>query len=130
MTNISNQELFDKVATHLLTQNERSGGGEFLRCAYKGENGLSCAVGCLIDDQVYDPKIENMKADRSDVVKAVERSLNRVLNTENMGLLLDLQGIHDRTLPEQWPTLLKCLAKNWELSPAVLDTLAPSSTCS
>src|SRR5690349_11599184 len=46
------QEIFDKVARHLLTQKEQS--RDSFSCAYRGvnQNGkiLSCAVGCLIPD--------------------------------------------------------------------------------
>ncbi len=44
---MTKQEIFDKVATHLLTQNEKalnSVGG----CVYRTDKGLKCAVGCLI----------------------------------------------------------------------------------
>ena len=46
---MNRQEVFDKVAIHLLTQNAKalnSGG----LCVYKTPNGLRCAVGCLIPD--------------------------------------------------------------------------------
>ena len=56
----SAQEVFDQVATHLLTQNKRS---LFVRqigtdtvmtasCRYKADN-LRCAAGCLISDEEY-----------------------------------------------------------------------------
>ena len=50
------QAVFDKVVKHLLTQKRRS---ESKRgCAYRGEDGAMCAVGCLISDKAYDPEIE------------------------------------------------------------------------
>lgn len=50
---MTNQEIFDTVATHLLRQNARSMGprtdprfGTLSRgCAYRGDGGLRCAIG-------------------------------------------------------------------------------------
>jgi len=55
------QEIFDKVINHLLQQ-----GGPALNynydddpvCRYRSNNGLKCAVGCLIPDDQYDPIME------------------------------------------------------------------------
>jgi len=57
------QEIFDKVINHLLQQ-----GGPALnynydddhKCRYRSNNGLKCAVGCLIPDDQYDPLMEGM----------------------------------------------------------------------
>lgn len=53
------QEIFEKVSRHLLTQNKRSmlvvpGDSTDHGCAYRGQDGLRCAVGCLITDEVYE----------------------------------------------------------------------------
>jgi hypothetical protein len=40
------QEVFDQVATHLLTQRQRSTTKG--NCAYRGDDGLKCAAGCLL----------------------------------------------------------------------------------
>ena len=44
----STQEVFDFVAIHLLTQNEKSGDDQV--CYYRSPTGLKCAAGCLIAD--------------------------------------------------------------------------------
>lgn len=61
------QEIFDTVINHLLQQ-----GGPALNynyddealddpvCRYRSNNGLKCAVGCLIPDDQYDPLMEGM----------------------------------------------------------------------
>lgn len=62
---LTRREVFDKVKTHLLAQNAKAErtkpewNGE-MACAYRGVNGLSCAVGCLIADDKYDPAIEGI----------------------------------------------------------------------
>ncbi len=52
------QAVFNTVAKHLLTQGRQamdSGG----HCVYRGKDGLRCAIGALIPDEVYDPVIED-----------------------------------------------------------------------
>lgn len=51
---MNHQEVFTKVATHLLKQGRRALFAEkngFRSCAYRGDNGTKCAVGCLIKDE-------------------------------------------------------------------------------
>ena len=48
------QEVFDRVASHLLTQSARSLLPDGSGCAYRGANGRMCAVGCLIADYEYE----------------------------------------------------------------------------
>jgi hypothetical protein len=55
------QEIFDKVKAHLLEQGCRSvdppvHGAAW--CKYRGPRGLKCAIGALIPDEVYDPRME------------------------------------------------------------------------
>jgi len=47
------QETFDKVARHLLTQQAKAEQPDG-NCAYRGEHGRKCAVGCLISDEEYE----------------------------------------------------------------------------
>jgi hypothetical protein len=61
--NVANdQEAFDDVVRHLAAMTTgRSGvldfSGDF-ECRYRDDHGRRCAVGALIDDNVYTPKIE------------------------------------------------------------------------
>lgn len=50
------QEEFDAVVAHLYKQGKKAMSGK--GCAYRGENGTMCAVGCRIPDEMYDPKME------------------------------------------------------------------------
>ena len=47
------QQIFNKVATHLLKQNKRSIDKGTDVCLYRGPNGTKCAVGVLIPDSLY-----------------------------------------------------------------------------
>jgi hypothetical protein len=51
------QEEFDAVVEHLFKQGRRSMNGR--HCAYRGEEGTSCAVGCRIPDDYYDSVIDH-----------------------------------------------------------------------
>ncbi len=53
---MNNQEIYDKVSKHLLTQNKKSKLDG--KCSYRGDNHTSCAIGCLIPYDLYDSQME------------------------------------------------------------------------
>lgn len=55
---LSNQEVFDRVASHLIKQNKKSRESSIGPCVYRTPQGLSCAVGCLISEEDYDNRVE------------------------------------------------------------------------
>lgn len=111
------QEIFDKIAIHLLTQNERSA----LRngaCCYRVENGNSCAVGCLISDDVYErvgKNIEGMGVTQAPVLEALKDSIGFNLNQGQIQMLSDLQECHDWCKPDEWKEVLKNIAGDYGL---------------
>lgn len=50
---------FDIVKKHLLTQNKQSVEEFSGKCRYRGGEGLKCAIGCLIPDDMYKPEFED-----------------------------------------------------------------------
>lgn len=66
------QELYNRMFLHLLAQNERA--INIHGCAYRGEENLQCAVGCLIKDEYYDESLEGKSPFRG-VLDAVLKSL-------------------------------------------------------
>ena len=53
----------DKIEQHLIQQKARSVktiDSSDTRCQYRGENGLMCAVGCLIAEEHYRPAMESI----------------------------------------------------------------------
>lgn len=92
------QELFTKVATHLLTQNARAM-DNLTRCRYRGDGGLRCAVGCLINDTEYTYKLEGNTVQTIKVQTALR---NSGVPSEAFADLGVLQGIHDFFYPEKW----------------------------
>jgi hypothetical protein len=89
----SAQEVFDIVVNHLGTQRRPAYNRNGISgCMYRAPSGLSCAVGALIPDNLYDPEFEGDKADC-----VIQKLFNKDLADwrEHKGLLLALQEVHD-----------------------------------
>lgn len=132
------QEIFDTVATHLLTQGHKAFD---LNCKYHAKNGDKCAIGVLIPDELYDPVIEGFGVASS--VSALFRERRNPGNPEQMmgcksstimkilcdldikeedwALLMQLQTTHDLLEPEEWSEALHCIAERFKLSTACMD---------
>jgi hypothetical protein len=124
------QPIFDKVATHLITQGKQSMLEEpqnGVTCTYRGVGGLACAVGCLINDEDYNPNWEGKS-----VVWIMQEYDWRPESYENVpvegskliGLLADLQNVHDCVLghgTEYWIEDLEKVADTYGLNKNVLD---------
>lgn len=114
---LSKQEIFTKVKTHLLQQNQRAkeDGG----CRYRTSTGLKCAVGCLIPDELYDRSIEGVSVSLnpySPLGNALLKSGIPGDDTEIEEMLYDLQKIHDRVTPLYWSTALQDLARKYNVN--------------
>ena len=110
------QTIFNRVAAHLLAQGRPSLSDNEGECAYRGEDGLRCAVGCLIDDAHYSEALEGYSVQLGDVLRAVKSSLGlQHLAPRTADLLGDLQLLHDLTPPEEWREGLKELARQYDL---------------
>ena len=118
----TNQETFDTVARHLLTQAEKAiQTGTLGECAYRGDRGLRCAVGCLLPDNLYDPDMEGQSCFNGSDVGAIMQRLGH-----DPDFLELLQDIHDSLSVAAWPNELRDLAARKELSAVVVDDLAPA----
>lgn len=98
------QEVFDQVANHLLTQNKQSISNFAGGCAYRGDEGLKCAAGCLIGDDEYSEDMEGTCYS--------QLSLSQ---PDNSDLIDDLQYVHDTFVPNEWKNRLKSLADKYSL---------------
>ena len=81
----TNQSVYDKVCAHLAAQKTRSMNAN--GCAYRGALGRSCAVGCLIPDEIYDPDMDLDKSVGVQRFPAVQKLFAGV----DLGLLKGLQ---------------------------------------
>ncbi len=115
---MTNQEVFDKVAAHLLTQGARSTSARWPYkggvCAYRGEGGLKCAIGCLIAEEDYSPTIEGLGVHSRRVFTAAK------LHESQISLASTLQTIHDTHSPTEWPRLLENAAATYQLAYGVV----------
>lgn len=55
---MTEQEIYDTVCAHLAKQGMRS--IEHGRCQYRDRAGRKCAIGCLIPDDLYDPRMDSV----------------------------------------------------------------------
>ena len=89
----TSRKVFNYVVNHMKNQGCRSTKKyEPDECAYRGENGTSCAVGCLILDEEYEPDMEYRP------LRDVIFSIPRLHQFEE--LLYSLQQFHD--YPGNW----------------------------
>jgi len=119
------QAIFDQVASHLLTQQRQSTLDG--TCQYRTAEGLKCAVGCLIDDQHYNDRIEGLSLDTAVrdryisecaklIIDALLNSNINVGDTSTFQLLSRLQLIHDSYTPRMWMHHLKLTAAAFNLN--------------
>jgi hypothetical protein len=99
---MNKREIFDHVKNHLIKQGKPSviqnkNNSKFVEfnCAYRGTNGTSCAVGCLIKDEYYSEELEGRLVEAEIVCQALSKSIGREINNEDIELLLELQELHD-----------------------------------
>lgn len=108
------QELFDTIVTHLRTQGVQSKDEMKGVCLYRGPNSTKCAVGILIPDELYRPNMEDNNIDSLIEKDLVPSELVEEFSS-NKALLLDLQYVHDQSLPEYWEEGLSHVARKHHL---------------
>lgn len=106
------QQIFDKTASHLLKQGTQSVLEDSDTCAYRGQDGLMCAVGCLINEDAYNWSLEGTAIDDSPNVQRALRHSGIEFDTDGqvMLLLTRLQAIHDTKEESDWAASLGELA--------------------
>lgn len=116
MEYLTTQQIFDKVAEHLLTQKERSIKNG--KCLYRGPYGLKCAIGALIPDELYKPEWDNecLNSDALplDLFEAICINYEEQSNT-----LYYLQDLHDAVKTEEWKEALIAFASSRHLDYSV-----------
>ena len=118
------QTIFTKVKDHLLKQNRKcfeEGVGE--RCMYR-QGELSCAVGVLIPDEMYSDKMEHQDVETllnenyrgfKDLFEFESYDMVTLIDRQKVGLLKELQEIHDEDFVWCWEIQLKKLSKEFDL---------------
>jgi hypothetical protein len=108
-------EVFNKVEEHLLSQGERS--VKYLDVSvYRGEYGMSCAIGCLIKDEFYHEGLEGIGMWAGEKINERQIMLEEALVNSGINLscamtrmLKDLQSLHDTVNFEVWEQSLQDL---------------------
>ena len=118
---MTNQEIFDIVAKHLLTQNARSQDIKNIVCAYRGSNDMKCAVGVLIKDEHYSYLLEGYNVRDIDVKEALEKS--GITVDSRIHFLAALQEVHDLFPVGFWRERLGEVAERYNLNLDVLDSI-------
>jgi hypothetical protein len=121
------QQLFDIAAPALLAQNARSErsnditdiDGEITEviCAYRGKDGLKCAIGHIIPDSIYQEKMEGRAVLELYTTYADFRTLiSDEWDNELLTFLDKLQSVHDNYEPQKWRSALSDLACDFNLN--------------
>ena len=114
---MSVNKIFYKVQKHLLKQNEKSmdfGSG----CMYRSNGGLSCAVGCLMTDDIYRPSFEGESVRDSSIMEALTPivGVNEDKRVLKLYLLRELQAVHDESHPTDWANDLAKIKHEFDIS--------------
>jgi hypothetical protein len=123
------QVVFNKVRDHLLAQGKKSYGEHVgfyhVRCAYRGDNGMKCAIGCLIPDDKYKRTFEGhalasrLYADmsaRDAIIEILAEEFGGVCD-DDKAFLEALQSIHDNSWAYDWAKRLNECAVKHNLRP-------------
>lgn len=106
------QQLFDQVVSHLRTQGKPCYSSVSGGCAYRGQNGLKCAIGALIPDEAYLPRMEGL--DAGGILQFLPDTLKQEFAAHNT-LLISLQKVHDEYPPIGWEQQLQRVANVYHL---------------
>jgi hypothetical protein len=88
------QKAYETIRAHLIKQGRPAKDPMTRSCFYRTEGGLKCAVGCLIDDAVYDETLEDATPLNQSVQQALKAS-GWVFTFDGYQFLRELQESHD-----------------------------------
>jgi len=109
--------IFNKVEKHLLKQNAKSIDSND-ECQYRTDDGLKCAVGCLMSDAVYQYEFEGESVRNESVAEALTPivGVNEEKREIKLGLLYQMQLVHDDSPVEAWKHDLAQLKLDFNIS--------------
>lgn len=113
LTQLTNQEIFNCVAAHLLKQGRKSAEGK--HAVYHGKEGLKCAIGVLISAEDYNPDWDKFPT----TVSLLLRHGKPLFPHQQIRFLAELQSIHDNVKVVDWCAGLVALATRWQLDHSV-----------
>lgn len=105
---MNNQEAFDKAVSGVIKQGSKSFTSN--GCKYRGPNGLKCAVGHLIPNDIYEPDMETGITYLYQEYPVIQKLFKDV----DLGMLTDLQIAHDKADELNFTSSFKQIA--WEIA--------------
>lgn len=112
---LSNQGIFDAIVTHLRKQGRKAQNYRGT-CFYRAPNGDECAFGCIIPDNVYADRLENVSAHALLDPTHLEWTRELALYVPFEQLITDMQSVHDNHGPEEWEGRWATLARRFGLT--------------
>lgn len=88
------QEIFDTSVGQIIKQGGLSKKANGM-CAYRGDGGMMCAVGALMDDEIAEADDALDPEYGADVGKVVDAGLLKGFDSEEIDLMIKLQDSHD-----------------------------------
>ncbi|CAB3802976.1 hypothetical protein LMG28614_05713 [Paraburkholderia ultramafica] len=113
---LDSHAVYERVRHHLLAQQAVSE-DETGSCRLRGYQGRKCAIGCLIREEYYDPALEQLGISYlrsypdSPLLQALAASGVDVRSKAMIGLLIELEDIHDGTAVSDWSCRLEWLGR-------------------
>lgn len=121
---MTQQEIFDKILTHLDQQGHPALDDHKFTCVYQSLNGDKCAIGCLLED--YRPEMDE---ESWGIVSLMSQGYLLVPDVgTNIDLLRAMQRLHDNAQCQSaWsciPNRARSIARQFRLDTNVLDSLS------
>lgn len=107
---LSNQGIFDAIVTHLRKQG-RKAQNVMGDCLYRAPNGDECAFGCIISDDVYRPRMENISASTLLMPACLDYVKGLAVYAPFEELITRMQDVHDKCAPPEWERCWADLAR-------------------
>lgn len=133
---LTQQQVFDKVAIHLMTQGRKAlASGSHSDCAYRSPEGLCCAAGCLMPDGPLIKAVEghgvgctqDLYDGYTDRTKITDQTWQDVMPdidlARDLDLVQSLQSVHDSWDVCDWHERLLVVAEENNLSAAAIPEL-------
>lgn len=113
---MTKQQIFNRAARHLLTQNKRCVDNEG-NCQYR-YSGLKCAAGVLIPDHKYCKEMEGASWTFANAKPSLKKIVQQVGHKR---FVVELQLVHDRNTPDKWAGILVCVGEHHNLDTTVVE---------
>ena len=112
---MNTQQAFDIMVAHL-RQQKRPSRSDSSGCLYRGPDGLKCAVGALIPDELYSERMENQNLYNLMREKGKFPGLSELFADVDIQVLSDFQDTHDFNEPARWEQRFKLCAEEFGLN--------------